>query len=122
MIKKILKIAGITMVLQSSINLTIKAEESNDAYILKTGEQGAQALELQQQIFGQDSYDHLTKASLCMGQTVWDIGCGNGTMTEYLAKAIGRNGHVYAVDISQDQINLTKERLAKLGLNNVTFI
>lgn len=43
-------------------------------------------------------------------------------MTEYLARVVGKKGHVYALDISSEQINVTKDRILKAGLTNVTFI
>ena len=100
---------------------TVHSQNHNDVYILETGTKAEQILEMQHEIFALDSYEQLEKAGLCLGQTVWDIGCGSGTMTEYLAKTVGPTGHVYAFDISEDQINIAKERLQKLGLINVTF-
>ena len=69
-----------------------------------------------------DSYEQLEKAGLKPGQVVWDIGCGTGTMTEYLAKSVGSSGHVYAMDISYEQIKIAEKRIADLKLTNVTFI
>ena len=53
---------------------------------------------------------------------VWDIGCGSGVMTEYLAKVVGSNGYVYAIDISNDQIKVAKRRIESAGYKNVEFI
>lgn len=36
------------------------------------------------------------------GDTVVDIGCGNGLLTEEIARAIGQSGHVIGVDPSAD--------------------
>jgi len=43
-------------------------------------------------------------------------------MTEYLANKVGEEGHVVAVDISPEQIGVTRARIEEAGLSNVTFI
>jgi len=91
-------------------------------YLLKTGKAASDRLERQHQTFLIASSDHLRRAGLSKGLIVWDIGCGNGAMTEYLAKKVGPDGHVYAIDISEAQLNVTKERIHKKGLTNVTFV
>ena len=53
---------------------------------------------------------------------IWDIGCGSGAMTAYFAEKVGENGHVYAVDISEKQLEVTKKRIESGGFTNVTFI
>ncbi len=93
-----------------------------EEYILKTGEDAASNLNLQHTIFEEECYFHLNKAGLKKGAIIWDVGCGNGTMTEYFAKQIGNNGKVYAFDGSKKQIIEAKKRIKAAGLNNVTFI
>ncbi len=39
---------------------------------------------------------------LSEGDTVVDIGCGNGLLTEEIARAVGKTGHVIGVDPSKD--------------------
>ncbi|WP_236682672.1 class I SAM-dependent methyltransferase [Rickettsia felis] len=50
------------------------------------------------------------------------MGCGNGTMTEIMASRVGDSGQVYAVDISEQQIQIAKQRIKNAGFKNVTFI
>ena len=95
---------------------------SNSIYVLSTGEAAIETLEFQQAYLAKASYDQLSRAGLREGQTVWDVGCGVGVMTEYLAKAVGEHGKVYALDISSEQLNVTRDRILKSGSNNVTFI
>ena len=91
-------------------------------YALNTGIKGTNNLDFQHKIFENDSYDHLQKAGLSKGKIIWDIGCGSGIITEYLAKMVGDNGYVYAMDISQEQIKIAQERIKSSNQKNVEFI
>jgi len=55
------------------------------------------------------------------GMTVADIGTGGGAMTVVLGKWIG-TGHVFATDITERALRITREYAAKEGLTNVTVI
>lgn len=99
--------------------------ESNDlrsTYILGTGEDGSDNLDLQNDIFKHESYAQLEKAGLKKKMVVWDVGCGNGVMTEYLASKVGEEGIVYAMDTSHEQIKIAKKRIERAGYKNVQFI
>ena len=56
------------------------------------------------------------------GQTVCDLGCGNGYHALRLARRVGASGKVYAVDIQQPMLDMLKERSAKAGLENIELI
>ncbi len=56
------------------------------------------------------------------GMAVADIGAGSGYYTFRLAKAVGKTGRVYAVDIQQEMLDLINERQRKLGLRNVVTV
>lgn len=94
----------------------------NSSYILGVGEKGAENLNLQHKILESNSTQQLSKAGLREGMVVWDIGCGSGEMTEYIASVVGSSGHVYAMDVSEEQIKLTKKRITNVGYKNVSFI
>lgn len=51
---------------------------------------------------------------------VLDAGCGSGAMTAWLAKQVGRDGHVTAIDNSESQLNFATRRLQKENITNVT--
>jgi predicted methyltransferase len=55
------------------------------------------------------------------GMTVADIGAGGGAMTVVLGKWIG-TGRVYATDITERALRLTREYAKREGLSNVTVI
>ncbi|MCH9753805.1 MAG: class I SAM-dependent methyltransferase [Alphaproteobacteria bacterium] len=92
------------------------------SYFLKTGKQGSDNLDLQHELFKKESLEQLGKAGLSENMVVWDIACGGGIMTEYLAQSVGPNGKVYAIDISKGQINVAKDRIEEAGHKNVEFI
>ena len=53
------------------------------------------------------------------GQTVCDLGCGNGFYTVELARQVGPRGTVYAVDIQPEMLRMLAERAAAEGLRNI---
>jgi len=53
------------------------------------------------------------------GQTIADIGCGDGFLTTRLAAAVGPQGKVLAVDIDQSALNRLRSRLEDAGMKNV---
>ncbi|NIP61740.1 MAG: precorrin-6Y C5,15-methyltransferase (decarboxylating) subunit CbiT [Nitrosopumilaceae archaeon] len=63
----------------------------------------------------------LSKARLKEGNTVFDIGCGSGSISVEAGLQIGE-GKIHAIDYDQKAIELTKKNLAKFQLNNVSVI
>lgn len=53
------------------------------------------------------------------GQTVADIGCGNGFYTLQMAEKVGPEGRVYAVDIQPEMLELLGERARAAGVTNI---
>ena len=53
------------------------------------------------------------------GQTVCDLGCGNGFYTLRLAELVGPQGKVLAVDIQPEMLSMLNERLEQAGVRNV---
>lgn len=57
------------------------------------------------------------------GDCAADFTMGNGHDTDFLSKAVGENGHVWAFDIQEQALNSTSERLSAVGCpNNYTLI
>jgi len=94
----------------------------NTSYILKKGEEDAERLKIQNDLIKQASYDHLEMSGLSEGKIVAEIGCGTGAMTSYLASKVTSTGHVYALDISQEQLDYAKKSLDDQGITNVTYV
>jgi len=53
------------------------------------------------------------------GQTVCDMGCGNGFYTLELAKLVGPEGKVLAVDIQQEMLRMLQERAKEANIANI---
>lgn len=55
------------------------------------------------------------------GMKVIDVGSGAGIMTAWLASQVGSEGHVVAVDNSEEQLQVAKKRAQSFGLENITY-
>ena len=64
----------------------------------------------------------ISKARLSRGQTVYDIGCGSGSISVEAALQIESSGIVYAVDFDPKAVELTKKNIEKFGISNVNVI
>ncbi len=64
----------------------------------------------------------ISKARLKRGYTVYDIGCGSGSISVETAIQVESTGKIYAVDFDPKAIDLTKKNLEKFGISNVTTI
>ena len=64
----------------------------------------------------------LSKARLKVGQTVYDIGCGSGSISVETAFQIESNGKVLAIDYDENAVELTKKNLKKFNISNVSVI
>jgi ubiquinone/menaquinone biosynthesis C-methylase UbiE len=53
------------------------------------------------------------------GQTVCDMGCGNGFYTLQLARMVGPRGLVYAVDIQPEMLQMLVRNAAEARLTNI---
>jgi cobalt-precorrin-6B (C15)-methyltransferase len=64
----------------------------------------------------------LSKARLTPGQTIFDIGCGSGSITIEAAIQVENSGKVIAIDYDSNAIELTKKNIEKFGVSNVSVI
>ena len=62
----------------------------------------------------------LSKARLKPGQTVYDIGCGSGSISVEAGIQIESSGKVIAIDYDENAVELTKKNLKKFNLSNVS--
>ena len=56
------------------------------------------------------------------GDKVSDVGCHEGYMTFKLAKIVGSEGEVYAVDVESNKLEKVKERAAKNNLSQIRTV
>ena len=56
------------------------------------------------------------------GQSVCDLGCGNGYHTLPLAVAVGATGTVYAVEVQPEMLQLLAQRADRQHLANVKMV
>lgn len=64
----------------------------------------------------------IERSSIKQGMTVLDLGCGSGAFTTLLARAVGEQGRVYAVDMQPGMLQQLENKLAKtenLDIRNV---
>ncbi|MGH3968912.1 MAG: class I SAM-dependent methyltransferase, partial [Mycobacterium sp.] len=90
------------------------------AYSMQIGDADARRLQLLGQFYDPTSSAFLEAAGVRPGNTVADLGCGHGRVTERIAARVGHVGQVYAVDASLDQLRIARSALAHRP--NVTFI
>ena len=64
----------------------------------------------------------LSKARLTAGQTVYDIGCGSGSISIEAALQVENIGKVIAIDYDSNAVELTKKNIEKFGVSNITVI
>ncbi|MFN3987803.1 MAG: class I SAM-dependent methyltransferase [Rhodocyclaceae bacterium] len=59
---------------------------------------------------------------LSPGMTVLDAGCGPGRLTVPLARGVGCDGHVLALDIQPGMLTRARSKAEAAGLTNVVFL
>jgi SAM-dependent methyltransferase len=64
----------------------------------------------------------LAAATPKRGESVLDIGCGTGSTLLRLANAVGPEGAVLGVDISEQQLNLARRRVSESGLKHARVV
>lgn len=64
----------------------------------------------------------LARADYRPGERVLDIGCGGGSTTIAIARAVAPDGEALGIDISPDLTALATRRAAEAGLGNARFL
>ena len=62
------------------------------------------------------------RSSIKRGMTVMDLGCGSGAFTSFVARVVGEEGKVYAVDIQPAMLKQLERKLAKAENRDVRNI
>jgi len=56
------------------------------------------------------------------GKTILDFGCAAGGLSIHLAEQVGKNGKIYATDISEQDTKIAERRMRRLGHKHVIVI
>ena len=63
----------------------------------------------------------MSRAELQAGQRVLDLGTGTGSVAVKAALSVAPGGTVTAIDISPEMLAVARQRIASMGLSNVSF-
>jgi len=64
----------------------------------------------------------ISKARLKPGMTVYDIGCGSGSISVEASLQVEKSGSVHAIDYDAKAVELTKKNITKFNLENISVI
>lgn len=64
----------------------------------------------------------ISKARLCEGFYVIDVGCGTGGLTVEAALQVTQKGKVFAIDENEEAVKLTKDNVAKFDVQSIVQI
>jgi SAM-dependent methyltransferase len=92
-----------------------------EKYIVEIGKQGSEGLGKLDYLFNPTTQTFLLEAGLNQGMTVLDIGCGSGVMTCWIAKQVGSQGRVIAIENDVNQLNAAKHYAEKQSIENIEF-
>ena len=56
------------------------------------------------------------------GMTVLEIGCGSGAFTTFIAKTVGNDGKIYALDIQPEMLKQLRNKLSGPEYRNINNI
>lgn len=99
-----------------------KLEKTDEYYVLATGREGEQRLELLNTVYGPSSEKLFADLDIGPGMSVADIGCGTGDVTCWLAGRVGKSGTAVGVDTSADQLAIARQRAQEQGLTQMRFV
>lgn len=86
------------------------------------GHRGAGWLERPERVSEEEPDQLISALNLNAGDKVADVGAGSGYFTIRLARAVGPEGKVYAVDIQPEMLAILKRRLEEEKLTNVELV
>ncbi len=70
----------------------------------------------------EDTQTMFKQLKITEGQTVCDLGAGNGFYTLPMAKAVGEKGKCYAVEIQPEMLRFLKKRAAAAKVENIEYV
>lgn len=91
-------------------------------YSMSVGTQDAYRLSILNRVYNPYSMELLKNIPINDDARIIDFGCGTAQLSIWMAKNLTPNGKVYAVDASQEQLNIARDEAAKANVNNIEFI
>jgi SAM-dependent methyltransferase len=67
----------------------------------------------------ENTSDSFIQLKLTPGMTICDLGCGNGYWTIPMARKVGAEGRILAVDIQPEMLQLLRERSARFRFKHI---
>lgn len=95
---------------------------ADSKYILGDADEELIRLQVQHEVWSNETKRLLTRAGFSSGQRVLDIGCGPGFSTFDLLEIVGEKGQVIAIDSSRKMIDVMNREMARRGISNVAGI
>lgn len=93
---------------------------SAETYALQVGSNDGERLALLGRFYDPNSAAFLESAGVTQGDSIADLGCGHGGVTDRMARRVGESGTVYAVDASTEQLDVARSALTHH--RNITFL
>ena len=59
----------------------------------------------------------ISRAGICSGQKVLEIGTGSGALTSFVANIVRPRGHVYTFDVDENFMKIAEKNIAKAGVS-----
>ena len=97
-----------------------RPEPADEPYLLGTDAEEGRRLEAQHQAWSADTHDLWDRAGFGAGTSLLDLGCGPGFASIELARRVGADGRVLAVDESGRFIDALDREKSRLGLDQLT--
>lgn len=89
-------------------------------YVLGTQDEEIERLGLQHSVWRARMLEAWRRAGIGIGRSVIDVGAGPGFAAADLAEIVGPSGRVIALERSRRFLDALEDRVARLGLGNVT--
>jgi 2-polyprenyl-3-methyl-5-hydroxy-6-metoxy-1,4-benzoquinol methylase len=90
-------------------------------YLLGHTDHERRRLTLQAMVLNPLTEGFLMRAGLRGGMRVLDLGCGIGEVAMIAARLVGPTGHVTALDVDRDTLDVARSRASEAGLPNISF-
>ena len=94
---------------------------TDSSYVLGHAEHELQRLARQAALIGPTTRTLLIEAGIRPGMRVLDFGTGRGDVALLAAELVGPEGSVVGIDLAPSAIAVARERVAEMGLGNVSF-